>query len=199
MASENINHGCITEWRWGMDNELLSEPYWTSCFLVDGLLIDAAAPASIQEFQDFLESIPEERKIKSCILTHGHEDHAGCAWFIHKKYGIPVFASDSAVSFLQEDHTYPDYRQFTWGEKLKKVEAKPTKMEVKTPGGKYSFQVFPMPGHAPCLIALIEPNQEWVFVGDAVLPKYKMIFGPETNITENIKEIYNSIVNFLSF
>ncbi len=49
-----------------------------------------------------------------------------------------------------------------------------------------------MPGHAPCLLALIEKEQQWAFVGDAVIPKRKMLFGGTCNFHEDIHQIYDS-------
>lgn len=56
-----------------------------------------------------------------------------------------------------------------------------------------------MPGHAPCLVALVERSLQWAFVADAVQPKYQMIFSPETSIPENIAAIYGSLIRFAKF
>ena len=50
-----------------------------------------------------------------------------------------------------------------------------------------------MPGHAPGLTALIEKKHQLVFVGDAVLPQFQMLFGKTSSIQEDISQIYCSI------
>ena len=56
-----------------------------------------------------------------------------------------------------------------------------------------------MPGHAEELISLIEKEQQWVFTTDAVMPNYKMIFGKNTDIPEDISLIYKSIKHLYEY
>ena len=56
-----------------------------------------------------------------------------------------------------------------------------------------------MPGHAPELISLIEKNMEWAFITDAVMPKYQMLFGKDTDIPEDISLIHHSIKKLYEF
>ncbi|MFX0024320.1 MAG: hypothetical protein ACFE9S_18520, partial [Candidatus Hermodarchaeota archaeon] len=60
-------------------------------------------------------------------------------------------------------------------------------------------ELFPMNGHAPDLVALIEKKQQWAFVADAVQPKYKMIFGRNSDIQEDISLIYQSLSKLYEF
>lgn len=183
----------IIEWYWASDNELIPTPFFTSCYLIDGLLIDSGAPAGSNDLKDFIISLKEENTAKMCVITHSHEDHAGGAHMLQKEFTIPIYASKKAIQLLKEGKDYPQYRKITWGEYLKPVDAKEVEDTIKTPSENYIFEVFPMPGHAPDLIALIERNKEWAFVSDAVQPRYKMLFGNDSNIQENIVQIYESI------
>jgi len=194
-------YGPVTEWMWSTENKLLPKPFWTSCFSVDGMLIDSAAPGATGELKEFLLSLPPEQKISFCVLTHAHEDHAGGAKMLSEELGLPVYINPNGLKLVHNGYTYPDYRQLTWGTELlpaPKVQPLPA-APFQTKGGSYKFELFPMPGHAPCLVALIERGQQWAFVADAIQPKYQMIFGPTTSINENIAGIYGSLVRFAKF
>ncbi|MFX0103315.1 MAG: MBL fold metallo-hydrolase [Candidatus Hodarchaeota archaeon] len=190
MVVKKIEHGPILEWLWGTDNKLMPEPYWTSCYLVDGLLIDCGAPGSVDDLREFITN----QKVEVCVVTHGHEDHAGGARMLKEEFSIPILASEKGVKFLSKGYNLPDYRQVAWGKKLEPVEAQIIGKTLQTQRGRFEFDVVPLPGHAPCLIGLIEKNQQWAFVTDAVVPRYRMIFGGDSNIQENIKEIHDTIV-----
>ncbi len=195
-------HGPVTEWRWSTENKLLPKPFWTSCYVIDGVLIDCGAPGSVGELKEFLLSLPPEQKIAFCVLTHAHEDHAGGAKMLSDELGIPVYINPNGLKYVHNGYTYPDYRQLTWGTELlaaPKVQPLPA-APFRTKSGTYNFELFPMPGHAPCLVALVERSQQWAFVADAVQPKYQMIFGgPTSSIQEYIVNIYGALVRFAKF
>ena len=185
----------VLEWQWSAENELLSAPFWTSCFLIDGLLIDSGAPEGVNDFRNFIIKLLSESKIDKCIITHSHEDHCGGAYILQPEFNIPVYASKKAIPLLKSKKNYPDYRQIAWGPIYTPVEAIPIEKSISTTSGKYNFDIFPMAGHAEELITLIEREQQWVFTTDAVMPNYIMIFGPNTDIPEDISVIYQSIKN----
>ncbi|OLS13955.1 MAG: hypothetical protein RBG13Loki_2428 [Promethearchaeota archaeon CR_4] len=127
--------------------------------------------------KDFLTSLPTKDQVVVCILTHGHEDHAGRAKMISEDMGIPVYIHPKGAHFVQQGHTLPDYGQIAWGERLLPVplvQVLPA-YSFTTKSRRYHFDLISMPGHAPCLVALIEKMQQWAFVADAVQPKYQMI------------------------
>ena len=189
----------ILEWQWASDNELMHHPYWTSCYLVDGLLIDSGAPGGEKDLREFIQSLPPDKMIDKCFITHTHEDHAGGAHLLNTEFGIPIYASEKAIEILKNGNTYPNYRQMAWGSELLPVNAKPLKEPIFTKSKKYKFDLFLMSGHAPELITLIEKQQQWAFVADAVQPKYKMIFGGNSDIQEDISLIYQSLQSLYNF
>ena len=189
----------IIEWEWASDNELMPYPYFTSCYLVDGLLIDSGAPGGVNDLREFVNSLSDDQMIDKCFITHTHEDHAGGAQMLNTEFGIPIFTSEKAIGLLKEGKTYPEYRQAAWGPELLPVNAEIIDQAIITRSKKYKFKLFPMIGHAPELVALIEKNQQWAFVADAVLPKYKMIFGKNSDIQEDISLIHQSLSNLYEF
>ncbi|MFX0000180.1 MAG: MBL fold metallo-hydrolase [Candidatus Hodarchaeota archaeon] len=189
----------ILEWEWASDNELMPYPYFTSCYFVDGLLIDSGAPGGEKDLREFVKSLSHDQMIEKCFITHTHEDHAGGSHMLNTEFGIPIFTSEKAINFLKKGKKYPEYRQAAWGIELMPVNAEIINQTIITKSKKYKFELFPMTGHAPELVALIEKNQQWAFVADAVQPKYKMIFGKNSDIQEDISLIYQSLLKLYDF
>ena len=201
MVVQIVNH-CnneILEWKWSSDNELMPQPFWTSVFLIDGLLIDAGAPGGTDDLRKFIKTLGSENMIEKCIITHNHEDHCGGGRMFQEEFNIPVFASKLAIPLLMKEKDYPDYRQMTWGVNYQPFQAEILKDSISSKSSKYNFDVLEMPGHAPELISLIERKQQWAFITDAVMPKYQMIFGKDTDIPENISLIFQSIKKLYDF
>lgn len=197
-----IDYHCnneVLEWQWSSNSKLMRKPFYTSCYLVDGLLIDSGAPGGINELREFVNSLGPKDMIEKCFITHGHEDHAGGANLLNMEFGIPIYASEKAIKSLKLGSTYPDYRQMAWGPKLLPVNAMPIENCIITKSKKYRFEMFPMYGHSPELVTLIERKQEWAFVADAVQPKYKMIFGGHSDIQEDISLIYQSLLELYDY
>lgn len=183
----------ILEWCWASEHELIVNPHWTSCYLLDGLLIDSGAPGGIDDLNNFINSLGAQ-KIEACVLTHTHEDHAGGAHMLHTEHNVPIYASEKAIPILKTGYTYPEYRQIAWGEEgVLPVDVEIIPNQITSKSGKYIFDVLPIPGHAPEQVALIEKKQQWVFAADGVQIKYKRIFGKTSSIQEDISLIYQSI------
>ena len=201
MVVQKIYH-CnneILEWKWSSDSKLLPQPFWTSVFLIDGLLIDAGAPGGVDDLRNFINSLDSDNMIEKCVITHNHEDHCGGGRMLQEEFSIPVFASKLAIPLLMNEKNYPDYRQMTWGENYYPFKAELLKDSIYSKSGKYFFDIIDTPGHAPEQISLIERKQQWAFITDAVMPKYQMIFGKDTDIPEDISLIYQSIKKLYEF
>lgn len=183
----------ILEWQWASDSEIMPYPYFTSCYLIDGLLIDSGAPGGENDLREFVKSLNHDQMIEKCFITHAHEDHAGGAHMLNKEFGIPIYTSNKTIDLLKKGNTYPEYRQIAWGSKLLPVNAELIDKPIITKSKKYKFEILPMLGHAPELVALLEIKEQWAFVADAVQPKYKMIFGKNSDIQEDISQIYQSL------
>ncbi|MHA1193013.1 MAG: MBL fold metallo-hydrolase [Promethearchaeota archaeon] len=183
----------ILEWKWSSDNELMPQPMWTSVFLIDGLLIDAGAPGGVDDLREFIKSLDSENMVEKCVITHNHEDHCGGGRMLQEEFYIPVFASKRAIPLLMKEKNYPDYRQMAWGVDYQPFQAEPLKDSISSKSGKYIFDIINTSGHAPELIILIERNKQWAFISDAVMPKYRMIFGKDTDIPEDISLIFQAI------
>ena len=191
-----INYHCegeIIEWKWSSDSKLLPAPFWTSCFLIDGLLIDSGSPGGEDDLRNFPHSLDKENMVKKCVITHSHEDHCGGAAMLQSEFNIPIYSSKKAIPLLKKQKNYPDYRRITWGFPYRPFEAKPIDHSISTSLNKYNFEIIEIPGHAMEEIALLERRKEWAIIADGIMPKYTMIFGKSTDIPEDIHQIYNSL------
>lgn len=198
MVTDIIHHSDdLLEWIWAMEDELIPKPFFTSCYLLDGILIDTGAPGGIKDFQIFIQSILKEQPIKLCLITHSHEDHIGGAYHLMDELHIPVHASSKAIDLLRNasNYFYEEYRKVYWGDGLQSVHVLPFPSLILSNSEKYRLEIISTPGHAPDQVAFLERTQQWLFAADAVLPKYQLLFGGTCNIQENIAEIHNSIQN----
>ncbi|MHA1946101.1 MAG: MBL fold metallo-hydrolase [Candidatus Hodarchaeales archaeon] len=185
----------LLEWTWAMEDELIPKPFFTSCYYLDGILIDTGAPGGIFEFKNFIEYLSKDNQINFCLITHAHEDHIGGAYYLAEKRSIPVYSSDKTITLLRNasNYTYEEYRKLYWGSGLQSIIAFPFPLRIITNSSEYRLDIIPTPGHAPDQVAFLEKSRQWAFVADAVIPKYNNLFGGSCNIQENISDIFDSI------
>jgi len=145
-----------------MANTLLGRPiYWTAAYWVDGLLIDSGAIRLRREFALALA----DRPVHLLVNTHCHEDHIGNNDLLARR-GVPIQAHPIALPYLARprDLHIQFYRWWVWGTPSPST-GTPLGDTVAT--ASYRFQVIPAPGHTPDHVALFEPEQGWLFCGDA--------------------------------
>ncbi len=201
MVSATVLHadGQVLEWKWSSNNPLMERPFWTSAYLIDQILVDCGAPASVAEIGQFIDGLPPAKRPIRCFLTHAHEDHCGTGTLLVEKYHIPVYAPAQVLPLLKAGRQYPDYRKLVWGDDgVAGFEAQPYPPSIVTPKG-YEFEPLALPGHATELHALIEKRHQWAFVGDLMLPQYQMLFGTTSDIQEDIKTITESLEKLYAF
>lgn len=139
--------------------------YWTTAYLVDGMLIDSGCAHTARELVQALEDQPLVR----IINTHTHEDHIGGNGPLQQHHkglqilahelGLPVLADPKGMQPLQL------YRKLFWGcpqpsQAISIVESDVISTE------RYAFRLIHTPGHSPDHFCLYEPDQGWLFSGD---------------------------------
>ncbi|MFT4274419.1 MAG: MBL fold metallo-hydrolase [Pantoea sp.] len=130
-------------------------------------LVDCSVPGALETIRDNLRywGIAEEQ-ITHVLLTHGHDDHAGCAaWFQQKGANICVGSADAHMLINgnfgpdspQTNHVMPACRPDILFEK-------DTALEI----GGLTVQVFTMPGHTDgSVIYFVRLGEDEVlFAGD---------------------------------
>ena len=120
--------------------------YWTTCYRVDGLLIDTGCAHAAPELVEFLAAFPLER----IVNTHTHEDHIGANGRLQQERGLAVLAHPLALRVLADPRAsqplHP-YRRLFWGW------PEPSQADPLADGGFIEsssgcFQVIYTPGHA---------------------------------------------------
>jgi len=199
---EKYANGEIIRWAWTTNDKRMPKAFWTSAYLVDGVLIDSGAPASISELREFIGSITPEQSIEKVIVTHWHEDHAGGARLLTEEFGLPVYMHESGIEKVRRGYSYPEYRVLAWGGPLEPAPAvQPLPFSVlSTKSGKYSFDLLHIIGHSDDLVVLVESTQQWCFISDSIAPVYQMIFGePSEDIHEDLEQIHASLKQIQRF
>jgi glyoxylase-like metal-dependent hydrolase (beta-lactamase superfamily II) len=143
--------------------ELLGKPfYFTAAYWVDGLLIDTGCAHTARQLTSALKGWRVDRVVN----THSHEDHIGANAGVQEIFRCTVLAHPDALPILQNPKLQPlhPYRRLFWGWP-KPSRGEPIGEWVETE--QYRFQVVHTPGHSPDHVCLFEPNQGWLFSGDA--------------------------------
>lgn len=161
-------HGPVIAIR--MARAFLGRPlYWTAAYWVDGLLIDSGPRCTAHQLVRVLDQVHVDR----VVVTHSHEDHIGGLSALQAHFPkAAIYASARAVPVLQDPARLRMqlYRRVVWG-RPKPVAAVHLLDEldnvVRTPA--YCFRVIETPGHSQDHISLFEPNQRWLFSGDAFI------------------------------
>lgn len=139
--------------------------YWTTAYLVDGLLVDSGCAHAAPELLASLSNLP----LQYLVNTHTHEDHIGANGFLQQqRRPLAILAHPAALAVLADPHSQQPlhpYRRVFWGWPA------PSHGEPLADGAvirteRYAFQIIYTPGHSPDHLCLYEPDQGWLFSGD---------------------------------
>jgi glyoxylase-like metal-dependent hydrolase (beta-lactamase superfamily II) len=153
--------------RYRMARILLGKPvHIASCYRIGNVLVDAGAPNRVRELRHALKG----QRIRSVLVTHGHEDHAGNAAHFRGAdiRGAPGLRISSGLPF---------YRRVAWGEPAPGGVVRP--IGAGLDAGDHQYLPLPTPGHTPDHLAYWEPDRGWLFAGDAALGPLKYGFRDE--------------------
>ncbi len=139
--------------------------YWTTLYLVDGMLIDSGCAHAAPELLTALANEP-----LTCIVnTHTHEDHIGANGDLQsQRPEMEIYAHPLALPVLADPRgKQPQqlYRRIFWGWP-KPSQGKPLADGEMIETEHHRFQVIYTPGHSPDHICLYQPEQGWLFTGD---------------------------------
>jgi len=139
--------------------------YWTTAYLVDGLLVDTGCAHTAHELSTALN----DSELTTIVNTHSHEDHIGANGILQaSRKGIEIRAHPLALPVLahpRESQSLQAYRRLVWGWPEPSQGAPLRDGEVvETP--RYRFQAIDTPGHSPDHLCLFEQERGWLFTGD---------------------------------
>jgi glyoxylase-like metal-dependent hydrolase (beta-lactamase superfamily II) len=148
--------------------------YWTGVYVVDGLLVDSGPPNLASE----VRRLVGELRIRQCVTTHHHEDHAGNHALLRDQLHITPLVHSAGLARLAHPDPRPLlYRRLAWGV-ADAAPAAAVGQWLTTP--RFRFRVIHTPGHAPDHIVLYEPERGWLFSGDLYLaPKLRYLRADE--------------------
>ncbi len=139
--------------------------YWTTAYLVDGLLIDSGCAHTAPEMVRALREAPLTRLVN----THSHEDHIGANGPLQRqRAGLEIRAHPLAIPVLEDprrEQPLHPYRRLFWGWP-EPSQAQPLADGAVLETEAFRFQVIYTPGHSPDHLCLYEPQRGWLFSGD---------------------------------
>jgi glyoxylase-like metal-dependent hydrolase (beta-lactamase superfamily II) len=139
--------------------------YWTTAYLVDGMLIDTgcahAAPQLVHTLQ--------HTRLNGIINTHTHEDHIGANGRLQRAQpDLQIWAHALSLPVLadprREQPLHP-YRRVFWGWP-EPSQGRPLADGEWVESEHYRFQAIYTPGHAHDHLCLWAPDPGWLFSGD---------------------------------
>jgi len=139
--------------------------YWTTAYLVDGLLVDSGCAHSARELAASLSAT----RLVGLVNTHSHEDHIGANGPLQRQCdGLKIQSHPLALPILADPRGRQPlhlYRRVLWGW------PEPSRGQPVSDGevietDHYRFEVVYTPGHSPDHICLYEPDRGWLFTGD---------------------------------
>ncbi|MGE0551827.1 MAG: MBL fold metallo-hydrolase [Gemmatimonadales bacterium] len=150
-----IEHGPIDELRMtSAIGRLLGTK--VSAFVHRGFLIDTGFPRASRALGRYLDRHP----VRGVLVTHWHEDHSGNVPMLVSR-GLPLAISDETVALMPKTLRLARYRRLVWGE-APPLTDRPTPLE-------HPFELIATPGHSPDHLAVWDPEQRVVFLGDLFL------------------------------
>lgn len=160
----------------------LLPPYMTvRCYAVDGLLIDAGLSTHTASVLAFAR----QQRVGRAVLTHHHEDHSGGAAAL-RDTGLEVQASARTRTWMQRGFGTRLYQRVVWGRAVPS-ELDPLAERVETE--HHRFDVLPAPGHCDDQVVLHEPEQGWLFAGDAFLAERVKYFRGDEDFAATVASL----------
>jgi glyoxylase-like metal-dependent hydrolase (beta-lactamase superfamily II) len=173
-----------------------------NCFLVerDGLvLIDTGLPRSEKKILAYITGTlrRDPHDVHTIIITHYHADHTGNVAELRRATGAKVAIHAADAGYLSGKTPAAPLRgirgrvlgllMFLWP--CEHLEPDLLLRDGDTIAG---LQCIHVPGHTPGSIALLDPERQALFCGDALLTKNGNVSGPPPAATESMAQAMES-------
>lgn len=139
--------------------------YWSTAYLVDGLLVDTGCAYSASQMLQALDG----RHLKAVFNSHSHEDHIGANGALQRQRdNLPIYAHPRALPILSDPRKNQPlelYRRVLWGWP-QPSSGSPVADNQLIETENHIFRVIYTPGHSPDHCCLYEQDRGWLFSGD---------------------------------
>lgn len=152
-------------------------------YFIDGLLIDAGQ----SRMKDSVLSELKDYQIDKIFLSHHHEDHTGNVESIRSMANCKVYGSKLCSDMMKDPPGISPAQKMVWGDRDSVDYIEPVADYIDTPN--YRFELIPIPGHAPDMVALYERSKRWLFSSDLYVSSYIGYMLPDENLMEQIESI----------
>lgn len=153
----------------------------TYIYFIDGLLIDTGQTKARNEILTQTQGLD----IKKIFITHHHEDHTGNIRSLSEAHKCKVFGSAACSELMKNPPGISLAQALAWGKQEAFADIIPTANTIKTE--KYCFNIIPIPGHAPDMVALYEPDKKWLFSADLYINSFIGYYLDSESIAEQIQ------------
>ena len=184
--SSQFEHQGVKAFRFGY-HPFAKPILYVQLYFVDGLLIDTGQAAMQKE----ISSATQALDIQQILITHHHEDHTGNTAFLRNQHKVKAYSSEGCATIMKNPPPISLARKLTWGDRPADRELIPIKNSLET--SSYTFDLIPIPGHAPDMIALHEASQGWLFSADLYVNSYidYMLF--DESISQQMESIERAL------
>lgn len=152
-------------------------------YFVDGLLIDTGQ----RNMRKHILPATAKLAVDQMFITHHHEDHSGNIPQIRAQHGCQVYASELCCQMMKAPPPISLAQKITWGDRPAYTDLTPVSGSIQTP--QFRFDILPIPGHAPDMVALYEPTKKWLFSADLYLNSYIDYFMRAESMADQIESI----------
>ncbi len=156
-------------------------------YFVDGLLIDTGQPRMRRHILEATGELPVEQ----LFITHHHEDHSGNISPLRNRFGCKAYASEACCQLMKAPPKLSFVQWVTWGSRPPVHDLIPAAGHIETRNCR--FELIPIPGHAPDMVALYEPTRKWLFSADLYINSYISYFLKEESMLDQIESIRRAL------
>ena len=152
-------------------------------YYIDGLLIDTGP----KRMQKQLLTATKDLNIEQLFITHFHEDHSGNIRSLQEMHQCKAYASEMTCEVMKAPPKLSFIQQVMYGQREAFEGLTPLGESLVTNNSR--FEIIPIPGHAPDMVCLYEPERKWLFSADLYISSYIGYFLCDESVLQQIESI----------